>query len=460
MLISKSPKVISMEVYPVAGCDSMLLTLSGCHAPYFTRNIVVLEDETGNRGIGEIHGGEAITEMLESYRPFVVGAEIADYRHVITEIRKNGHKAKGDNGEGLQGLNLANLKFVVQAEAAVECAMMDLLGKYVNKPIAALLGDGGIQRTEVPFLGYLFYIADTKKTDLPYLIESEAECRDDWDHIRRKAALTPEAVVAEAKAAQKRYGFKDFKLKGGVLSGDVEMETVDALHGDFPDARINIDPNGAWSLEEAVRLCKDRRDTVAYIEDPCGPEAGFSSREIMSEFKDATGLKIATNMIATNWRQFHHSAVLHSVDIVLADPHFWTLNGSIRMAYLLNDWGYTWGSHSNNHFDITLATFAQVAAAAPGRITPVDTHYIWQDGQELASNPVQIRDGVIKLPTNPETGEFLPGLGIEIDMDKLHKANQLYHQMPAAYRDRDDAMAMQYLIKNWKYDSKKPCMVR
>lgn len=455
---NKSPKIISMEVYPVAGYDSMLLTLSGCHAPYFTRNIVVLKDESGNTGIGEIHGGEDITKMLESYRPFVIGAEVSDYRHVITEIRKNGYKVKGDNGEGIQGLNLANLKFVVQAEAAVECAMMDLLGKFLNKPIAALLGDGGIQRTEVPFLGYLFYIADTKKTDLPYRIESD--CRDDWEYVRRRETMTPEAVVAEAKAAQKRYGFKNFKLKGGVLKGDIEMETVDALHDAFPDARINIDPNAAWSLEEAIRLCKDRRDTVAYIEDPCGAEAGFSGREIMSEFKDATGLKVATNMIATNWRQFRHSTMLHSVDIVLADPHFWTLNGSIRMAYLLNDWGYTWGSHSNNHFDITLATFAQVAAAAPGEITPVDTHYIWQDGQELTKNPVQIKDGSIKLPTNPDTGEFLPGLGIEINTDKLMKANKLYNEIPSSYHDRNDAMAMQYLINDWKYDSKKPCMVR
>lgn len=446
-----SPKVVKMDVYPVAGYDSMLLTLSGCHAPYFTRNIVVLEDETGNKGIGEIHGGEAITEMLESYKPIVVGAEIADYRQVITNIRQNGQKAKGDSGEGLQGLNISNLKFVVQAEAAVECAMLDLLGKYVNKPMASLLGDGGIQRREVPFLGYLFYIADTKKTDLPYLVESD--CKDKWEEVRRKETLTPEGVVEQAKALYERYGFKDFKLKGGVLKGEEEMKAVEALHAAFPEARVNIDPNGAWTLEEAIRLCKDKNNVVAYMEDPCGPEAGFSSREIMAEFKNATGLKVATNMIATNWRQFYHAAALKSVDIILADPHFWTLNGSVRMAYILKDWGLTWGSHSNNHFDITLATFAQVAAAAPGNITPVDTHYIWQDGQGITKESPVIKDGVIKITDKP-------GLGVEIDMEKLLKAHELYKTMPAKFRDRDDALAMQYLIKDWKYDSKKPCMVR
>lgn len=460
MLPQRVPRVTAMNVYPVAGYDSMLLTLSGCHAPFFTRNIVVLEDESGRRGIGEIHGGEVIRAMLESYRPFVVGKEVTDYRKAIAEIRKSGFKPEGDTGEGLQSLCLSNLKFVVQAEAAVECAMMDLLGKFIHKPIAALLGDEGIQRTEVPFLGYLFYVADASRADLPYRIEPPEECRDDWDRVRRQETLSPEGVVAQARAAKKRYGFKSFKLKGGVLSGEVEMATVDALKEAFPDSGVVIDPNGAWSLCEAVRLCRKRRDIVDYVEDPCGAECGFSSREVMSEFKDATGMRVATNMIATNWRQFHHSTVLRAVDVVLADPHFWTLNGSIRMAYLLKDWGYTWGSHSNNHFDVTLATFAQVAAAAPGQITPVDTHYIWQDGQELTQNPVRIEDGAVKLPSNPKTGELLPGLGVEIDMEKLEKANQLYKQIPASFRERDDSIAMRYLIDHWEYDPHRPCLVR
>lgn len=446
---NRTPLITNMEVYPVAGYDSALLTLSGCHAPYFTRNIVILEDETGNKGIGEIHGSEDITKMLESYKPFVIGQEIVNYRGVIRAIRCGGWKVEGDTGEGLQELDLSNLKFVVQAEAAIECAMLDLLGKYLNMPIAALLGDEGIQRTEVEFLGYLFYIADPEEIPLGYIVETDI--KDDWDLVRRQKTLTPEDIVKQAKAASDRYGFKNFKLKGGVLRGEEEMEAVVALKETFPDARINIDPNGAWSLEEAIRLCKGKKHILTYVEDPCGPEQGFSSREIMVEFKNATGIPVATNMIATNWRQFYHAASLRAVDIVLADPHFWTLNGSIRMAYLLNDWGLTWGSHSNNHFDITLATFVQVAAAAPGNITPIDTHYIWQDGQELCDDSPKIENGKIKLPDKP-------GLGVEINMDKLMKAHELYKKIP--YHDRDDSIAMQYLIKDWQFDPNKPCLVR
>lgn len=214
--IDTIPKIMKMAVYPVAGYDSMTLTLSGAHAPYFTRNIVVLEDETGQRGVGEIHGGEDITKMLESYIPLVEGQKIADYRQVITTIRKKGWLAKGNDGQGLQGLDLKNMKFVVQAEAAVECAMLDLLGKHLNMPMCTLLGDGR-QRAEVEVLGYLFYIADCEKTDLPYLVESS--CKDKWDELRRKETLTPEEIVAQAKAVKERYGFNNFKLKGGVFRG-------------------------------------------------------------------------------------------------------------------------------------------------------------------------------------------------------------------------------------------------
>lgn len=444
------PIVKSMIVYPVAGYDSMTLTLSGCHAPYFTRNIVVLTDSLGHTGIGKIHGGEYTKQQLESYIPEVVGRSVADYRQVVNDLRKLNAQAKSNTGEGIQSLDISQLKFVVQSETAVECALMDLLGQFLDLPVAALLGDG-IQRQSVEFLGYLFYIEDTQKTDLPYLLNDDNS--DAWGQVRRLPALTPEAIVKEAQAAQARYGFHNFKLKGGVLKPAVEMQTVVALHQAFPDAHINIDPNGAWSRDEAIALVNANKDAITYMEDPCGPENGYSGRETLSEFKQATHVPVATNMIATDWRQFQHAAALKSVDIVLADPHFWGLNGSIRMAQLLNDWGMTWGSHSNNHFDITLATYVQVAAAAPGNITPVDTHYIWQDGQGLLDDGPQIRNGQVSLPDKP-------GLGVTLNMDRLLAANRLYQQIDPRYYDRDDARSMQYLIPNWQYNAKKPALVR
>jgi len=235
------------------------------------------------------------------------------------------------------------------------------------------------------------------------------------------------------------------------LRGEDEIVAVTALAERFPDARITLDPNGGWSLEEAVRLCSGMHGILAYAEDPCGAEQGYSGREILAEFRRATGLPTATNMIATDWREMGHAIQLQSVDIPLADPHFWTLQGSIRVAQMCRDWGLTWGSHSNNHFDISLAMFTHVAAAAPGNVTAIDTHWIWQDGQRLTKEPFKIVDGFVNVPERP-------GLGIEIDMAQIELAHRRYESM--ALGGRDDSVAMQFLIPHWTFDPKRPSLVR
>ena len=442
------PIITEMRVIPVAGHDSMLMTLSGAHAPFFTRNLVVLKDSAGHTGIGEIHGGDYTCQSLKSCIPFVIGKEISKYRHIIQDIHRAASGTVQDDGEGIQTLDISKLKFVVKSEWAIECALLDLIGQYLGVPMCELLGEGK-QREKVEVLGYLFYVSDKNKAKLPYLDESNSN--DSWFRMRRQEMLTSAKIVEQAQCLQEKYGFRNFKLKGGVFKGQEEMEAIKALKKAFPQGRINIDPNGAWSLSEAIELCKPMEHTLSYIEDPCGPEAGFSGREILSEFKNTVNLPVATNMIAVNWRQFYHSTMLKCVDIVLADPHFWGFEGTIRMAQILNDWGLTWGSHSNNHFDITLTAFAQVGAAAPGKPTALDTHWIWQDGENLLKDTPQIHDGYLEVPTKP-------GLGVTLDMEKVEKANKLYNKLPN--HDRNDAEAMQYLIPGWQYDCKKPALVR
>jgi glucarate dehydratase len=443
--IHTTPSIIEMSVIPVAGRDSMLLNLSGAHGPYFTRNVVILKDSSGNTGVGEVPGGEAIKKTLEDAKPLVVGASIGNYNNILNTIRKT----FSDRDAGGRGLQTFDLRVTIHAVTAVESALLDLLGKHLNVPVAALLGEGQ-QRDRVKTLGYLFYIGDRNKTDLPY--HSNEDSKIAWYRLRHEEALTAEAVVELAEAAQEQYGFKDFKLKGGVLEGKEEIKAIRALAKRFPDSRITLDPNGAWSLEEAVSLCKDMKGVLAYAEDPCGAENGYSGREVMAEFRRRTGLPTATNMIATDWRQMGHTITMQSVDIPLADPHFWTMQGSVRVAQMCHEWGLTWGSHSNNHFDISLAMFTHVAAAAPGDITAIDTHWIWQEGLErLTKEPFQIIDGHITVPEQP-------GLGIEIDMDQILKANELYNSMTLG--GRDDAAAMQYLIPKWVFNNKKPCLVR
>ncbi|QQE87350.1 glucarate dehydratase [Azotobacter chroococcum] len=440
----KAPVITSLQVIPVAGHDSMLLNLSGAHGPYFTRNIVLLKDSAGHTGVGEVPGGEGIRQTLEDARSLLIGQPIGSYQKLLNQVRQ----AFAGRDAGGRGLQTFDLRIAIHAVTALEAALLDLLGQFLEVPVAALLGEGQ-QRDEVEMLGYLFYVADRQRTDLPY--RSEPEAADDWFRVRHEKALTPEAVVRLAEAAQARYGFQDFKLKGGVLRGEEEIEAVTALAERFPEARITLDPNGGWLLKDAIRLCRDLHGVLAYAEDPCGAEDGYSGREVMAEFRRATGLPTATNMIATDWRQMGHAIQLQSVDIPLADPHFWTMQGSVRVAQLCHEWGLTWGSHSNNHFDISLGMFTHVAAAAPGRITAIDTHWIWQDGQRLTREPLQIVGGKVRVPQKP-------GLGVEIDLDQLNKAHELYKGMGLGARD--DSVAMQYLIPGWTFDNKKPCLVR
>ncbi|MFO1154438.1 MAG: glucarate dehydratase [Rhodospirillales bacterium] len=441
---TSAPTVTEMLVIPVAGRDSMLLNLSGAHAPYFTRNLVVLTDASGRQGVGEVPGGERIRQTLEDAKPLVVGRSIGAFNAVLNTMRKK----FADRDAGGRGLQTFDLRITVHAITAVEAALLDLLGQFLEVPVAALLGEGQ-QRHEVEMLGYLFYVGDRKKTDLDY--ESAPDAKDDWLRLRHEEALTSQAVVRLAEAAHARYGFNDFKLKGGVLPGATEIEAVTALAERFPDARITLDPNGAWSLKEAIELCRNQHHVLAYAEDPCGAEGGYSGREVMAEFRRATGLPTATNMIATDWRQMGHTILLQSVDIPLADPHFWTMQGSVRVAQMCHEWGLTWGSHSNNHFDVSLAMFTHAAAAAPGKITAIDTHWIWQDGQRLTKDPLQIVGGMVRVPDKG-------GLGVELDMVEVDKAHELYKAKGLGARD--DGLAMQFLISGWKFDNKRPSLVR
>jgi glucarate dehydratase len=431
-------------VIPVAGRDSMLLNLSGAHGPFFTRNLVVLTDSDGRTGIGEVPGGEKIRRTLEDASALVVDQPIGAYREILRRV----FETFGDRDASGRGQQTFDQRTTIHVATAIESALLDLLGQHLAVPVSSLLGDGR-QRETVDVLGYLFYVGDPDKTGLPY--SREPEEADDWLRLRHEKAVTAEAVVRLAEAAHARYGFRDFKLKGGVLRGEEEIETIRAIHERFPTSRVTVDPNGAWSLDDAIRLTRDLRGVLAYAEDPCGAEGGFSGREVMAEFRRATGLPTATNMIATDWRQLAHALSLQAVDIPLADPHFWTMAGSVRVAQTCRDWGLTWGSHSNNHFDVSLAMFTHVAAAAPGRVTAIDTHWIWQDGQRLTREPLRIVDGRIDVPTKP-------GLGVDLDMAEVEKAHQLYNQHGLG--SRDDAAAMQFLIPNWTFDPKRPALVR
>jgi len=437
------PKITEMKVIPVAGYDSFLLNLSGGHGPVFIRNLVVIKDNSGNTGVGETPGGEAIRKTLEDSKEIVLGKKTGEMNLVLNRIRKQ----FSDLDKGGRGQQTFDQRVMIHVLTALESAFLDLTGQALGVPVASLLGDG-IQREKVEVLGYLFFVGDYKKTNLNYPPPQTSGTT--WERIRRTEALNPEAIVKQALATREQFGFNTFKLKGGVLDGPAECDCMWAMSEALPGAGLTLDPNGAWSLKKSIEWLSPLKSILTYAEDPCGAENGFSGREIMAEFRKETGIPTATNMIATNYTEFVQSIKLQAVDVPLADCHFWTMQGAVRVSALCELWGLTWGSHSNNHFDVSLAMMAHTAAAAKGKVTPIDTHWIWQVGQRLTQKPFEIKDGFMQITDQP-------GLGIELDFAKVEEANKLYNKVGSA--KRDDSIAMQFLKPGWKFNPKRPCLV-
>src|SRR5580692_7569762 len=160
---SDTPRVTRMRVIPVAGLDSMLLNLSGAHAPYFIRNVILLTDSAGHVGVGEVPGGEPIRGVLEEATPLVIGARIGDRERVLNSVL--GRFAHRDaSGRGLQTFDQ---RVAIHAATAIESALLDLLGQFLELPVASLLGEGR-QRDRIEVLGYLFFVGDKSRTNLPY----------------------------------------------------------------------------------------------------------------------------------------------------------------------------------------------------------------------------------------------------------------------------------------------------
>jgi glucarate dehydratase len=435
------PAIRRMTVVPVAGRDSMLLNLSGAHAPLFTRNLVILEDNAGHRGVGEVPGGEAVRKTLEGSTDLVVGRRVGAMNGALAAIEA---RFAGLDAQG-RGQQTFDQRVTIHALTAVESAFLDLMGQALGVPVAMLLGDGQL-RDGVETLGYLFFIGDAGRTTLDY--PTPGGPHDAWDAVRCREALDPDAIVAQARAAQERFGFTTFKLKGGVLAGPAECECIAALAEALPGAGLTIDPNGCWSIANAIDWLAPLHGVLQYAEDPCGAEFGLSGCEALAEFRAATGIRTATNMVAVDFPGLVEAISLRVVDVPLADCHFWTMRGAVTVSKLCELWGLTWGSHSNNHFDVSLAMMTHVAAAAAGDVTPIDTHWIWQVGQRLTRKPLEIRGGCIAVPD-------APGLGVELDMEQVAAANRLYRQAPP---QRDDSAVMQLLRPGWSFNPKRPCL--
>ena len=354
----------------------------------------------------------------------------------------------------------------------INCGSSSLKYQLIDMPSGDLLAKGGVEKIGLPDSFLKCAKGDGPKTKIEKPMNDHQDAIELVLNTLTDKELGVISSLNEIEAAGHRvlHGGEFFK-ESVIINDDViakieeiaplgplhqmaNLKGIRAMKKEFPDSRFDLDPNGGWLLEQAVEYVKGMQGILTYCEDPCGAEGVYSGREIVSEFRRRTGFPTATNMIATDWREVGHALESQAVDIILADPHFWTMAGSVRVAQMCHDFGYTWGSHSNNHFDISLAMFTQVGASVPGFYNALDTHWIWQEGIErLTKEPLQIVDSCVTVPNKP-------GLGVEIDRDQLMKAHQLYMDKCFGKGARNDAVGMQYLIPGWKFDPKRPCLVR
>jgi glucarate dehydratase len=410
-------KITGLTVTPIALPDPPILAASGCHGPYFLRNIVQLATDAGIVGIAETHGGSSVTNALFQSKEIVLGQNALAYRKFAGPLTK---------------LSQA-------CYAGIELACLDACGKATGRRLCELLG--GPVRDDVEFAAYLFfrYAADHPKLLAdPRIVDHRGRgerALDQWGEVR-----TPEATAELAEKFHRRFGFRVMKLKAGVLAPKVEAAALRAIHErlgrNFP---LRIDPNARWRVETAVAIGKEITSLpLEYYEDP------VAGQKAMAEVRRATGLAMSTNMCVTRFEHIAPALATKPVDVVLADHHYWGgFAGCLALGPLADAAGWKLSQHSNNHAGITMAAMVHLAASVPQIVLASDTHYPWlvEGADIIEGKNLAFQAGRMAIPKGP-------GLGVSLDPDKLARAHEVYEK--CGMRSRDDAYTMRLVEPGWR----------
>lgn len=418
-------KIKHIRVTPIAFKDAPLLNASGIHEPYALRSIIEVESDNGFIGLGESYGDAPVLSVLQAMQESLLGLDPFDLNGLRAQVIQTVARLQPGANPGAELAPGSHpSKQLANAYSAFEVAFLDLQARSIGVPLVDLLG--GAVRREVPFSAYLF---------LKYAEHIQSPYKPD----RWGEAISPEQVVAQARTMIEENGFQSIKLKAGTLLGpEHEVACMKALKQAFPGIPLRIDPNGNWSLETSIRMAELLGEDLQYYEDPCPGLDG------MAELHRRTGLPLATNMVVTDFDEFRRSIALNSVQIVLADHHYW---GGLRDTQILSRMCETFGlgvsMHSNSHLGISLMAMTHVAAAVPNLSYACDTHYPWQEADEevIKGGKLPIRNGCVAITD-------APGLGVELDYDQLAKLNDQY--LTCGIRQRDDVRQMQKYDPEWK----------
>jgi glucarate dehydratase len=427
-------KIINMRVHSIAIADPPLRSSYGLHAPYALRTILEMESEDGIIGISETYGGEVPARNLEAIREKVIGQNPYRLTGLLSSmVEGEGYGIDRSQTYLVPGEN--PLDQTTRTYAAIEVACLDLIGKSVGRPVCDLIG--GRVRNCVAFSAYPFF--------------KHAGGGGEGDDLRRDEygeVMTPDALVREVKQMIAKYGFSSIKFKGGVLEPDVEIETIRLLYQELgAEIPLRIDPNSAWTVDTSVRVGKELAKELScggYLEDPT---AGLENMAQVRKQLIAEGITIplATNVAVTSFADIPRALELDAVQVILCDHHYWGGMRQVRhLANLCKVFSIGLSMHSNSHLGVSLMAMAHVAAATPHLTYACDTHYPWQSEEDevVAGGRVPIVDGCVRISDKP-------GLGVELDYDRLAKGRERYRK--CSYRKRDDEAQMcKHIDPNWK----------
>ena len=403
-------RISRVEVTPVAFADPPLLNVVGVHQPYALRAIVELHTDDGVLGLGETYADEthlarlhAVARELPGHDPYA----LAGLRRLVAQVL-----AAGDGGAGASFGGMLDVDSALDTVyAPFEVACLDIQGHLTGRPVSDLLG--GAVRERVPFSGYLFY----KWGAHP------GHAADAWGE-----ALTPDALVGQARRMVDGWGFGSLKLKGGVLPPDEECTAIEALRDAFPGLPLRLDPNGAWTPETSLKVAQRLSGVVEYLEDPTPGIDG------MARVSAGTDVPLATNMCVIAFDHLPPAIAADAVQVVLSDHHLW---GGLRRSALLGGIAETFGlglsMHSNSHLGVSLAAMAHLAASSPHLTYACDTHYPWKTEDLIEPGVLEFVDGSVAVPTTP-------GLGVALDRDRLGELHEQY--LRCGVRRREDTVYM------------------
>ncbi|WP_436326943.1 glucarate dehydratase family protein [Brevibacterium sp. FAM 27836] len=413
MTSSQTTRIVDIRLTPVAFADPPLLNAVGVHEPFAIRTIIEVIDDSGSYGLGETYGDEAHQRRLSLAADILIGTEVFD----INRAREAAEDALASDsiagGHGMSGM-ITDSSTLDRVFSPFEVALLDLQGKILGVPVSDLLG--GRVRDRVDFSGYLFY----KWAGHP------GYPADRWGE-----ALSPAGIVRQAETMIDNYGFTALKLKGGVYPPDEEAAAIEALAARFPDISLRIDPNAAWTIETSIRVAERLDSTLEYLEDPTPGIEG------MAKVRAAAKMPLATNMCVVAFAQLPDAVYAGSIDVILSDHHFWGgMRRSTMLAGIAETFGMSLSMHSNSHLGISLAAMLHLAGATKNIDYACDTHWPWKNPEDdvIVGNPFHFDNGSLEVPT-------LPGLGVELDRDRLATLHQRY--LDCGIRNRDDTGYMQ-----------------